>query len=206
MANPPAAQNFLNIPHRLSYVASHTNMAVYAHQNTQLLPRGFREANAGLTIMNDFKTVREIWDACDKIYNSLSHKDQIDWIIQLLPQPKVQQSYAEKRGGNSLGLSDMGKDQIVIWFMPRWKDPSLDIMMAEAQKRFIKDTEAIAKKHGTYSPFVYISYAGPTQNPLCGYGRGSASFLEQVAKKYDPYGVFQRLMRGGFKISQADCG
>lgn len=39
---PQAAKGFINIPNRLSFVSSHTNMADYAHQNSQLLPGGLR--------------------------------------------------------------------------------------------------------------------------------------------------------------------
>lgn len=56
--------------------------------------------------------MRELWDEYDKIYSSLPHKEQVDWIIQFLPQPKVQQSYAKNRGGNSLGLDNVKDDQI----------------------------------------------------------------------------------------------
>lgn len=56
--------------------------------------------------------MRELWDEYDKIYNALPKKDSVDWIIQFLPQPKIQQSYAKKRGGNSLGLANVKEDQI----------------------------------------------------------------------------------------------
>lgn len=77
-----------------------------------------REANAGITITNDFATMRELWDEYDKIYNALPKKDSVDWIIQFLPQPKIQQSYAKKRGGNSLGLANVKDDQIGKLFFP----------------------------------------------------------------------------------------
>lgn len=90
--------------------------------------------------------------------------------------------------------------------MPRWTDPALDNTVKHAQEQFIKVTETVARQHGTYSPFIYLSYSGPSQQPLCGYGSQSVSFLKEVAKKYDPRAVFQKLMPGGFKISKANCG
>lgn len=90
--------------------------------------------------------------------------------------------------------------------MPRWTDPTLDNMVKSAREQFIKITETVAIKRGTYSPFIYLSYAGPGQQPLCGYGAQSVSFLNEAAHKYDPQAVFQQLMPGGFKISKAKCG
>lgn len=48
----------------------------------------------------------------DEIYNGLEHKDQVDWMISFIPQPMVQQSYAARSGGNSLGLQSVTDDQI----------------------------------------------------------------------------------------------
>ncbi|KAJ3498437.1 hypothetical protein NLG97_g1122 [Lecanicillium saksenae] len=205
VANPPAAEEFLALPNRISFQSEHSNMSAYAHHNTQLLPSGARESNAGITITNDFATMRELWDEYDKIYDALPYKTEVDWIIQFLPQPKIQQSYAKGRGGNSLGLDHIDKDQIEIWFQPRWRDAALDDMMKNAQQKFVAISEKVAKKHGTYSPFMYISYAAPHQQPLCGYGAESLAFLKKTATKYDPDGIFQTMMPGGFKLSKANC-
>ncbi|RAK79952.1 FAD-binding oxidoreductase [Aspergillus fijiensis CBS 313.89] len=49
---------------------------------------------------------------------------------------------------------------------------------------------------------IVISYAGGTQDPLRGYGPVNVRFMQQVARKYDPEEVFQRLVPGGFKLSR----
>lgn len=42
IANPPAADEFLNLPNRVSFQSEHSNMSAYGHHNTQLLPAGAR--------------------------------------------------------------------------------------------------------------------------------------------------------------------
>lgn len=179
---------------------------------------------ASITISNDYQTLREIWDASDKVYNAIPAMAKVDWMMSFVPQPVVQQQYAAKTGGNVLGLSNVKEDQIgmklplkglcclnltnaflVLWLLSRWNEPELDTMMDEARQKFLDDAEAIAKKHSKYSPFVYLNYAGPKQKPLCGYGADNVAFIKKVAKKYDPQGVFQKLMPGGFKIDNAAC-
>lgn len=93
----------------------------------------------------------------------------------------------------------------MIWLTSRWTDPKLDTMMNRARDEFITVTESVAKAHKKYHPFLYINYAAPSQDPLCGYGAKSAAFLKATAQKYDPAGVFQKLMPGGFKISKVTC-
>ncbi|RDA85711.1 hypothetical protein CP532_0724 [Ophiocordyceps camponoti-leonardi (nom. inval.)] len=205
VAEPPSLKSFSDLPNRVSFAARHGKIADFTHQLSEFQPTGFRQVTASVTIDNDFETLRQIWDASDKVYNSLPQKDKIDWIVVLFPQPVIQQSYSKKRGGNSLGLSNNKKDQIVVWLASRWSDPSLDGMMDQARRDFIDATVAVAKKNNAYSPFLYINYAGPEQDPLCGYGAKSVAFFKRTAKKYDPNAVFQKLMPGGFKVSQAKC-
>ncbi|RDA83941.1 hypothetical protein CP532_3632 [Ophiocordyceps camponoti-leonardi (nom. inval.)] len=194
------------VPNQRANVARHGKVADYVHAISGFQRKGSRQVTATLTISNDYDTLREIWDASDKVYNELSQKVGVQWIVQIFPQPKIQQSYSMKHGGNSLGLADVQDDQLVIWFTARWNNTGFDNMMDNAQKRFVQATEEVARKHGTLSPFLYINFAGYFQNPLCGYGPESVAHLSEVARKYDPRGVFQYLMKGGFKISEADCG
>lgn len=78
-------------------------------------------------------------------------------------------------------------------------------MMEDARRRFVDELEAVSKKHNTYHPFLYINYAAPFQDPICGYGAESVAFLKETASKYDPNGVFQTLMPGGFKLTKSAC-
>jgi hypothetical protein len=55
---------------------------------------------------------------------------------------------------------------------------------------------------GTRVEYLYLNYADKDQDPLSAYGADKVSFMKKVAKKYDPFGVYQRLLPGGFKISQ----
>ncbi|RCI14962.1 hypothetical protein L249_7008 [Ophiocordyceps polyrhachis-furcata BCC 54312] len=204
--NPALGRPARAVPNQRANVARHGKVANYVHAISRFQTKGSRQVTATLTISNDYDTLREIWDASDMVYDELPQKVGVQWIVQIFAQPKIQQSYSMKHGGNSLGLANVKDDQLVIWLTARWNNTSFDGMMDKAQKRFVQATEAVARKHGTLSPFLYINFAGYFQNPLCGYGPESVAHLRKVARKYDARRVFQHLMKGGFKISQADCG
>ena len=51
-------------------------------------------------------------------------------------------------------------------------------------------------------PLVYLNYADVSQNPLGSYGKLNVQHIRRVAAKYDPTGVFQTRVPGGFKISR----
>jgi len=56
----------------------------------------------------------------------------------------------------------------------------------------------------TDNPYIYLNYAGEKQDPLAGYGKANVAKMTALSKKYDPKGVFQKLVPGGFKIAAAN--
>jgi hypothetical protein len=67
-------------------------------------------------------------------------------------------------------------------------------------KKFIAQTEQAGEKMGLLSPYIYLNYAATWQDPLDGYGAAVKSELWEVSEKYDPEGVFQKQVPGGFKL------
>jgi len=77
--------------------------------------------------------------------------------------------------------------------------------MYAAAQAWVTGTRAVTQKLGTAHPFLYLNFAMADQNPFCTYGAENVDFLRTTAHKYDPTGVFQRLVPGGFKISKTSC-
>jgi len=50
--------------------------------------------------------------------------------------------------------------------------------------------------------FQYLNYAHPDQHPLESYGADNLQHLEEASRKFDPEGVFQKLVPGGFKLGR----
>lgn len=48
-----------------------------------------------------------------------------------------------------------------------------------------------------------MNYAWAEQNPIASYGKENVEFLRRVQEKYDPDGVWETLVKGGFKIPKA---
>jgi len=65
----------------------------------------------------------------------------------------------------------------------------------------ISGIQKFAEEKGTAVDYLYLNYADKDQDPLSGYGQEKVEFMKAVAEKYDPEGVYQNLMPGGFKIS-----
>lgn len=57
-----------------------------------------------------------------------------------------------------------------------------------------------AREMGLLHEFVYLNYANQDQNPILSYGPENVAIMKAAARKYDPRGVFQRQVPGGFKL------
>ena len=80
-------------------------------------------------------------------------------------------------------------------------DAAYDGDMYAVAAKWVDMVTNAAKRLGTHEEFVYLNLAAQFQDPIGAYGKDSVQFIQRVAEKYDPAGVFQRLT-GGFKISR----
>jgi hypothetical protein len=60
--------------------------------------------------------------------------------------------------------------------------------------------EEYTKSRGVYDPFLFLNDAHSSQEPFVGYGEDSYARLRAASQRYDPEGVFQALVVGGFKL------
>jgi hypothetical protein len=115
--------------------------------------------------------------------------------FQPLPQSWV-------REGNVLGLDESLKEDAILFLAQTFVQTRE--MEAFFQRRFAAVTaelEEYAVEIGADTPFRYMNYVHPTQDPLASYGEKNVAFIRDVAKEYDPTGFFQDRVSGGFKIS-----
>jgi hypothetical protein len=56
------------------------------------------------------------------------------------------------------------------------------------------------KEMGIFNEWLYLNYAAGWQDPIKGYGAASVAFMKGVSRNYDPIGVFQKAVPGGFKL------
>lgn len=89
---------------------------------------------------------------------------------------------------------------------PHWLDEEYDDVMYEAAQEWTQTIQRMINANGKGFPFEYMGYAASFQDPLGSYGVKSLDLMRAVSKKYDPDQVFQKLVPGGFKLSNAGHG
>lgn len=61
--------------------------------------------------------------------------------------------------------------------------------------------EKLTKQRGVYDPYLFLNDAYPSQKVLQSYGAENFALLKTISKKYDPNGIFQSQVPGGFKLN-----
>lgn len=155
-----------------------------------------------------FHAVREMIDKAEEMLleflaelNALPNaQDASSTMFSFQPLPK---HWAQVNpGGNVLGLDESLKEDSILFLAQTFVTSRQ--MEAFFHQRFGVITaklEAYAISIGANTPFRYLNYAHPTQDPLKSYGEKNVAFLKDVAAEYDPSGFFQTRVSGGFKIS-----
>ncbi|EMD88354.1 hypothetical protein COCHEDRAFT_1110082 [Bipolaris maydis C5] len=163
---------------------------------------GFRDTSATVTFKNDPATLSAVHNASDQVYLKYNKTvGYLDWVNFYVPTAKIASTHSAVRGGNVLGLEENAEDLIVAFITPRWIDVTQDAAMYEMAREWV---DAVTKAAGANRHrFLYQNFAAPSQKPLCGYGKQSVEFMKSVSRRYDPGQTFQRLVPGGFKISNA---
>ncbi|KAL4930107.1 FAD-binding oxidoreductase [Aspergillus undulatus] len=127
-----------------------------------------------------------------------------DWsIISLFqPLPGLFARHGRLNGGNVLGL-DEGGNYILDLLWLAWDNVEDSAFFDWVGETSIAELEDFARSVGGDHSYVYLNYAAESQNPLRSYGEENLEFLSAVAAEYDPEGVLQTQVPGGFKVSRA---
>jgi hypothetical protein len=112
-------------------------------------------------------------------------------------------SQMAKNGGNPLGLSYTKRPLLILLLFPQWSDQAYDNSIYRTNQEIFKHLKIEAKNRGLYNKFIYMNYASEYQDVIASYGKENKQKLKDIAKKYDPKEVFQKLQPGYFKLNGA---
>jgi hypothetical protein len=84
-----------------------------------------------------------------------------------------------------------------------WDKPSDDAVFTKAAKDTMAEILAAGEELGVNNPYIYLNYANKDQDVLSGYGDANKAYMAEISAKYDPNGVFQKLVPGGWKIANS---
>lgn len=101
-----------------------------------------------------------------------------------------------------LGLDKVTENGILWLATLAVKGPERAAIAQAKMTAWVADVESYAKSIDGLIDFKYLNYADPSQDPMATYGAENLAKIKAAAEKYDPKGVFQSRVPGGFKISK----
>ncbi|KAL3443133.1 hypothetical protein BJX65DRAFT_312153 [Aspergillus insuetus] len=161
-----------------------------------------------LTFKADVRIVLKAVEVFDALIETMKRSvPDANFSHQLVfqPVPACFRDRSIKRGRNILGLDHIAKDCIqFVWVVEVETVELNDTLVAPVLKKAVGEVEAYARSIGGDRDFLYLNYCDPTQDPLRAYGEQNVRIMKDVATRYDPDGVFQTRVPGGFKISKVE--
>ncbi|KAI8211860.1 hypothetical protein K4K53_008743 [Colletotrichum sp. SAR 10_77] len=195
---------FLAIP---GQVKSKTT-TIATKMDTFALPKAREHTWFTTTFKNDPRISQKAADVFESLVKMM--KGQVpdhDFAFQMVLQPLPVSfgKHSAVRGGNMFGLEHIKDDCVLLVWTVEVATPELRTTVAfPALKGAIDEIEAYAKSVNGDVKFRYLNYCDASQDPLGSYGEENVRKMREAAEKYDPAGVFQRRVPGGFKISKAN--
>lgn len=92
---------------------------------------------------------------------------------------------------------------MLFLFFVQWDDAADDEALQSAASTYMQKVAQLTKQEGKSNEWIYLNYALQNQDPLGSYGKANLDKIKAAAKVYDPTGVFQKLVPGGYKIANA---
>jgi hypothetical protein len=199
VVNPPVFQNFTILPQTFSTMRI-SNLTDFTVELAASNPLGFRQLFVTGTYGASAQQMAAIYQIANDTVQEITDVPGLKWSVSFQPLPPVITSKAATNGGNSLGLSAADGPIFNVLLTATWDDESDDTRVNAAGKSLFAQAEATAAKLNVTNPYLYLNYAAPWQDPIDGYGAESKAALQTASKKYDPTGVFQKQVPGGFKL------
>ncbi|KAK3075441.1 hypothetical protein LTR53_001226 [Teratosphaeriaceae sp. CCFEE 6253] len=198
-AYPPFLSNFTSLPQTFSTMRI-SNLTDFTIELAASNPDGRRQLFVTGTYDNSAKMMSKIFDIANATAQPLRGVPNLAYSLSFQPVPTIITTKAATRGGNSLGLNAADGNLFNLLLTVSWDTVADDALVNKQAKALFDQSEAVAKTLGLYNEYLYLNYAAPWQDPISGYGAANKAQLQAVSKKYDPLGVFQTQVPGGFKL------
>ena len=152
------------------------------------------------TFKNDLSFLYTVYERFSSTIHQIENLKEITWSLTFQPIAPAIAARSIAQGGNSQGLDPSDGPLVNVLLGSSWTEAGDDELVNETASKFIADVETLAREKGIHHRFVYLNYADKTQNPIDGYGEANKQRLQAVSRKYDPQGLFQKGVPGGFKL------
>ncbi|KAI7490718.1 hypothetical protein KC351_g445 [Hortaea werneckii] len=198
-AYPPIFENFTSLPTTFSTTRI-SNLTDFTEELAVSNPPGQRRMFVTSTYSNSAEMLKQIFLMANETVRQMEDVSGLIFILSSQPEPTIIQKASAEAGGNSLGLTVEDGPLFNFQWTLTWDDAEDDERVEQQVRDAYDQAERRARELGVQQKFIYLNYAAKWQDPIGGYGEEVVKRLQHVSRKYDPTGVFQKQVPGGFKL------
>ncbi|KAF2103375.1 FAD-binding domain-containing protein [Rhizodiscina lignyota] len=204
--NPAYFKELLDLPNNFQNSTRISTMLDFNEELDKSNPHGKRVKVGTFTFKPDAQFMKDYQQMFNETVTSMMDIPGIVVVTAFQPQSKqvLIQSEAYGQGRNSLGFKKEDGDSLILFSLATWDAEEYEERVDKAIKDLNRRGEEEAARRGLLRDFIYMSYAGPWQDPIGGYGKENVEFMRKVSKEYDPSQLFQLKVPSGFKLSKAE--
>jgi hypothetical protein len=109
---------------------------------------------------------------------------------------------SQKAGGNAKDIDPEDGPLLIMMLNPTWNASSDDDRVHKGVETILAASRAMASERGLLHRYIFTNYAYYKENLFQGYGEKSLAALRETSQKFDPKGIFQKAVPGGFKLNR----
>ncbi|KAI0409184.1 hypothetical protein F4802DRAFT_615689 [Xylaria palmicola] len=197
---PKIMQGWLDIP----YYKNTMHNRQYYDLSVELndgFPDGLVQEQRVFTVYADAQLYKDFWahyHAWCKGYQHISGFYCLHVNMPITPRAVKE---GIQKGHNILGLEGAGNKVLgTIYFGVTFDSLDDADEVLPAHDKFVESMIALADQRKLLHRYIMLTYSGYNQPVIESYGPENVAKMRGVQKKYDPNGVFQRLVPGGQKL------
>ncbi|KAF2114939.1 hypothetical protein BDV96DRAFT_600098 [Lophiotrema nucula] len=203
--NPPSLQPFTSLPDQIKdYSSLRTATQIeFCNELSNFTQDGVRSFYATCTIRPDVALMNELHQEFLKTLEQLKSAESFVFSLGYFPLTKALLESSKAAGGNAMDIDPSDGPLFVILLNPTWGSPVDDVRIHQGIEELLVKFKTVANEKGLLHRYLFTNYAYKTEAALAGYGEGSLERLRKTSEEYDPDGIFQKAVPGGFKVSGA---
>ncbi|VUC35568.1 unnamed protein product [Clonostachys rosea] len=200
--NPPVLDPYVNMQPQLDAMKSvrMLNLVEAANQQAGHGSSTSRVSYMNTTVKADVPTLMAAYETYVNSLGPLKAVEGLTTSITLQAYPKSLLNKTSPAGGNSLGINPSDGPLMSVLILSFWQNSDDDDKIQSTFKNVLEAIDQDAAARGTAVPYKYMNYAAPFQDPIESYGEENKNKLQAASKKYDPKGLFQKCVPGGWKL------
>ncbi|KAF1978286.1 FAD-binding domain-containing protein [Bimuria novae-zelandiae CBS 107.79] len=201
----PALQRFRSLP---GLVEGYSTLRTGNHMNfcdelSKFTQDGIRSFYATLTIKPDVALMKELHQVWLRTLEPLRPLKGFIFSFGFFPLTKALLTNSKKAGDNAKDIDPADGPLFVILINPTWDLAENDEQVYSAIEDLTQKFKNIASERGLLHRYVFTNYGYHKEDVLAGYGERSGLRMRETSKRYDPDGIFQKAVPGGFKLPKA---